>query len=336
MKVMLAKRSEGVEDAFETVAGEDGKLCVQFKYDGMRVQIHRKNGEVTVYTRRLEDVTEQFPDIVEAVQTNCTDESFIIEGEAVAYNPETGERLPFQKLSRRIKRKYDINKMAAEIPVTVFLFDCLYRQGESLLSTPYRGRWDALGELVAHQNKDLALAHTKITDKKAEVQGLMAQAEEEKQEGLMAKNLDAPYKPGSRVGYMVKLKQVMETLDLVIVAADWGEGKRSDWLASFTLACRVDGEFKTIGKMATGLTDEEFQEMTDRLEPLIVEESGRHVKVQPKIVVEVAYEEIQKSPTYESGYALRFPRLVQVREDMDPENSNDIEKVENLYETQQS
>ena len=156
----------------------------------------------------------------------------------------------------------------------------------------------------------------------------------EGQEGIMMKSIDAEYKPGNRVGYMVKLKPVMETLDLAIIAAKWSEGERAGWLGRLFLGCYNEetGEYEEVGKMATGLTEEELQEITDRLEPLIEREEGRKVFVKPEIIVEAEYEEIQKSPTYSSGYALRFPRLKSFRDDK--EEADSLEKVESLYEDQ--
>ena len=148
----------------------------------------------------------------------------------------------------------------------------------------------------------------------------------------MMKNLDAPYKPGSRVGYGIKIKPIKETLDLAISGAEWGTGKRSKWLSSFTLACKKDDDYLDIGKMGTGLNEKEFAEVTEKLKPLITSEDGKEVRVKPIILVEIGYEEIQKSPTYGSGYALRFPRLIRFRDDKD--EPDDLEKVESIYNEQ--
>ena len=161
-------------------------------------------------------------------------------------------------------------------------------------------------------------------------------------EGIMAKNLDAPYEPGLRVGNMIKIKPVLETLDLVIVGGEWGEGKRAGYLSSFVLACldKDTGEFLEIGKLGTGIKEKaesggvSFEELTETLKPYIIEEKGRDVKIQPKIVVEVAYEEIQKSPHYSSGFALRFPRLVRIRDDKSPEEADSLDRVVRIYEMQ--
>nr|MCK4929490.1 DNA ligase [Nanoarchaeota archaeon] len=159
------------------------------------------------------------------------------------------------------------------------------------------------------------------------------------EEGVMAKNLEGIYKPGSRVGYGVKVKPVMESLDLVIVGAEWGTGKRSGWLTSYVLACRKGDKFLEIGKVGTGIKELEeqgvsFKELTMKLNPLIISEEGKTVRIKPEIIIEVKYEEIQKSPTYDSGYALRFPRFVRLREDKALSDVSDISLVEDLYKGQ--
>ncbi len=331
IKSMLAKKVETIEDGFDEV----GKpAAIDYKYDGMRAQVHVKDGEVKVFTRRLEDVTEQFPDVVEAVEKNIDSENCIIDTEIVGYNPDTGGMIPFQKLSKRIKRKYDIQKLKAEIPVTVRPFDLIYLD-EPILEKKYSERWKKLQEIVAEEEKVMKMVDHAETSEEEKVGEMQQKSLSEGHEGIMMKSLDAEYNPGNRVGYMVKLKPVMETLDLAIIAAKWSEGRRSDWLGRLFLGCYDEekDEYLEVGKMATGLTDEKFQEITEKLKPLITKEEGRKVEVRPEVIVEVEYEEIQESPTYSSGYALRFPRMKQFREDK--EEADSLEKVRNLYEDQQ-
>lgn len=328
LKVMLAQKVNNVQEAIEAL----GKCAFEYKYDGARMQIHKQGKNVRIFTRRLDEVTKQFPDIVESVRKNISTEACIIEGEAIATDPKTGKPLPFQNLSRRIKRKYDIEKVLKEIPCRLNLFDINFLNGKNMLSTPFAERRKTL-EKIVKESGSIVLAKQLITDDPDEAERFYQEALELKQEGLMAKKLEAGYKPGSRVGYMLKIKPTMETLDLVIVGAEWGEGRRAKWLASFLLACRdtETGEFPPIGRMGTGLSDELFTEMTETLKPLILTETGKEVSIHPKIVVEVAYEEIQKSPTYGSGYALRFPRLVRVREDRGPDDATELSYVDQLY-----
>ncbi len=328
IKVMLAQKVNNVQEAI----GALGKCAFEYKYDGARMQLHKKGKVVRIFTRRLDEVTKQFPDIVSGTLKAVSAEACIIEGEAIATDPKTGKPLPFQNLSRRIKRKYDIEKVLKEIPCRLNLFDINFLNGKNLLSMPFADRRKTL-EKIVEESGSIVLAKQLVTDDPKEAEKFYQEALEIKQEGLMAKNLEAGYKPGSRVGYMLKIKPTMETLDLIIIGAEWGEGRRAKWLASFLLACRdtESGDFLPMGRLGTGLSDELFKEMTETLKPLIVKETGKEVSLRPKIVVEVAYEEIQKSPTYESGYALRFPRLVRVREDRGPDDATERSYIDQLY-----
>jgi DNA ligase-1 len=331
IKSMLAKKVETIEEGFEEV----GKpAAIDYKYDGMRAQIHVSDAEVTVFTRRLENVTEQFPDVVEAVEDHVDSDNCILDTEIVGYDPEDGGMIPFQKLSKRIKRKYDIQKLKSEIPVIVRPFDLIYLD-EPILEEGYSERWSKLNEIVEEEEEEMKMVDHAETEKAEKVQEMQQQSLSEGHEGIMMKNLEAEYKPGNRVGYMIKLKPTMETLDLAIMAAKWSEGRRSDWLGRLFLGCydEKNDEYMEVGKMATGLTDEQFQEITEKLKPLITKEEGRKVEVRPEVIVEVEYEEIQESPTYSSGYALRFPRMKQFREDK--EEADTMSKVKNLYEDQQ-
>ncbi|MDY6771581.1 MAG: ATP-dependent DNA ligase [Candidatus Nanohaloarchaea archaeon] len=335
IKVMLAQKSESMEEGFEDVADEDGVAALEAKYDGMRTQIHKQGDEIRVFTRRLEDVTKQFPDLVQAVEEHIDADECIIEGEAVAYDPDDHSQVPFQTMSKRIKRKYDIEQMVEEIPVVLHLFDITYLDGEGLLDEPLRDRLSRLDSILDPEDWVIDRAEHLETDDLDRANDFYQRILSQGHEGIMLKNLDAAYKPGSRVGYMVKLKPIMETLDLVAVRAKWSEGRKSDWLGRLFLACRdEDGELLEVGRMSTGFTDEELADLTERLEDLIIEEDGREVTLQPEVVIEVAYEEIQESPKYGSGYALRFPRFIQVREDLSVEEADSLAKVESLYRDQ--
>lgn len=327
---MLAKKVDTIEEGFEEV-GEPA--AIDYKYDGMRAQIHKKGDDVQIFTRRLEDVTEQFPDVKSAVKNNVDSDECIIDTEIVAYDPDDGSTIPFQQLSKRIKRKYDIQKLKEEIPVEVRPFDLIYKE-ESMLEKKYLARWESLKNIVEEEEQKVRMADHAETADPEKVQELQQKSLSEGHEGIMMKSMDAEYKPGNRVGYMVKLKPVMETLDLAIIGAKWGEGRRSNWLSRLKLGCWDEDrqEYRMVGRMATGLTDEQLEEITDKLKPLMVEEDGREVDVKPEVIIEAEYEEIQKSPNYDSGYALRFPRMKQFREDK--EEADSIEKIEDLYESQ--
>jgi len=338
IKVMLYQKVASAEEGFSRV----GKpAAIEYKYDGFRMQVHKKADKIIIYTRRLENVTRQFPDIVKACNRALKAKSCIVEGETIGLDPKTGQWLPFQRISQRIKRKHNIEQMVRDVPVMINMFDIVYLDGKNLLTEPFSNRRKLLEKTVSPVKDKVQLATEIITSDVAEAERFFVKSQSRGNEGVMMKTLDAPYKPGSRVGYGVKLKPVTETLDLVIVGAEWGTGKRATWLSSFVLGCRdpATGNFLTIGKMGTGVKEKEeqgtsFKQLTKLLKPLILSEHGKSVKINPKIVLEVGYEEIQKSPTYESGFALRFPRLVRLRDDRAPEEADTIIRIKNLYKNQ--
>ncbi|MEM7825877.1 MAG: ATP-dependent DNA ligase [Candidatus Aenigmatarchaeota archaeon] len=332
LQVMLGEKAESIKEVLD----EFKKIAAEYKYDGARVQIQKKEDKIWLFTRREEEVTKQFPDLVEYLRDALKTRECIVEGETLAVNPKTGMPLPFQVLSQRIHRKYDIEKMVKEIPVQVHLFDIVYLEGKQLFEKPFKERRKILEKVVKIIPGRVELAKQIVTNDLKELERFYQEALKEKQEGLMLKVLDSSYVFGRHVGTMYKIKPIMETLDLVIIGATYGEGLRAKWLSSYVLACRDPdtGEFLTCGMMGTGLTEEQFQLMTDALKDLITEEKGREVKIRPKIVVEVAFQEIQKSPNYSSGYALRFPRLVRIREDKGPEEADTIERLTELFKSQ--
>ena len=336
IKMMLALRAESIEEALKDIGTP---AAVEYKYDGFRLQVHKDDGKIKLFTRRLENVTEQFPDVVEAVQQNIKGHEFIIDCEAVGFDPKTNIYLPFQNISQRIKRKYGIEEIAKKYPVELNVFDIIAYHGKSIIAEPYEKRRKYVESIVNRKARVILPANQIVTSSKAEIEKFYKESLKAGNEGVMIKKLDAPYQPGSRVGHMLKFKPTMETLDLVIVGAEWGEGKRSSWLSSYILACRDMDGFMEIGRVATGFKEKEeegvsFSQLTELLKPLIVSEEGKIAVIKPKIVIEVSYEEIQKSPTYSSGYALRFPRLFRLREDKGPKDASTLADVERLYDSQ--
>lgn len=311
------------------------KVIVEFKYDGMRMAIHKKGDKIWIFSRRLENVTHQFPDVVEVVKKHVIAKECIIEGEGWPIDKKTGKPLPFQKLSQRVQRKYDIKKMAEEIPVKLNLFDVIYVDGEFLINKPLKERIKILEKIVKPGEK-IGIAERIISSDIKKIEEFYHKALDLNQEGVMLKNPDAPYVFGRHVGGWYKIKPTMETIDAVVIAAEWGEGKRSKWLTSYHIAVRDPdtGELLLCGKVSTGLTEEEYEKLTEILKPLIIKEEGKLAQIKPKIVVEVSYQEIQESPTYSSGFALRFPRIKRIREDKSVEEADTIQRLENLYKTQ--
>jgi len=326
-KVMLAEKAENLEKALEDAK----EPTIEFKYDGMRTLIQKEKDKIWLFTRRLENITKQFPDLVELCKNRIKVEKAILEGETIGI--KNRKAIPFQELSKRIHRKYEINKMVNEIPIQINLFDCLLVDNEQLINKPFNYRRKKLEEIIEPINGKFQLAEQMRTKDLKKAEEFYHRALNSGQEGVMVKNLNAPYQPGKRVGYMYKVKPEKESLDLVIVGAEWGQGRRATWLASFILAVRDEetGELLEIGKMGTGLTDEQFKEMTSRLRPLIEFEKDNIVHIKPKIVVEVGYQELQKSTNYKSGFALRFPKLIRIRDDKGVDEADTLERIKKLY-----
>ena len=328
IKPMLAQMAENVEEALKE---HRGKTAFEYKLDGARIQIHKLGDEVRIFSRRLTDVTASLPEIVEIVRKEVKAKEAILEGEVIAVN-ETGNPLPFQHLMRRFRRVHGIEDVSKRIPVKLYLFDLIYFDGQSLIDKPYIERRQKLAEISGK----ISLTKQIITDNVKDAQLFLEQAINAGHEGLVAKKLDSPYTPGVRGKKWFKIKKTLEPLDLVVVAAEYGYGRRHNWLSDYYLAARDEktGEFLIVGKTFKGLTDKEIIEMTSRLKELAIKEEGRRVIVVPKIVVEVAYNEIQKSPKYRCGMALRFARITRIREDKSPEEADTIQKIKEIYEKQ--
>ena len=328
IKPMLAQMAENTEEALKE---HGGKTAFEYKLDGARIQIHKSNGDVRIFSRRLSDVTKSLPEVVEIVRREVRSKRAILEGEVIALGRD-GNPLPFQHLMRRFRRVYDVQKMTEEIPVKLYLFDAIYVDGDSLIDAPYVERRKRLQEIAGN----IPLTRQIVTGDPQKAEEFLKEAVDEGHEGLMAKRLDGPYTPGVRGKHWFKIKETLEPLDLVIVAAEYGYGRRHKWLSDYHLAARdgETGEFVRLGKTFKGLTDEEMERMTERLKKIAVENKGHLVVVKPEIVVEVAYNEIQESPRYKCGMALRFARITRIREDKGPEEADTIQRVREIYERQ--
>jgi DNA ligase-1 len=324
IKAMLAQKVKTIADGFNAL----GKPCaIEYKYDGFRLIIHKKNNEVTLFTRSLEKVTNQFPEVVDYIKKYVKSKAVILDSEAVGYDKKTKEYKPFQDISQRIRRKYDIEKLQKELPVEINVFDIIYYNGKSLLQEPFEKRTAIIKKILKNQKYKIIHAKQIITGNEKEAKRFYKKALKDNQEGVMMKNLKSGYNPGSRVGHMLKIKPEERDYDLVITGAEYGSGKRYGWLSSFILSCydKKNKKFLEVGKMGTGIKEKSteksdsnnvsFDELTKTLIPLIKKEEGKSVKIKPKIIISVTYQEIQKSPNYNSGFALRFPRFTALRED---------------------
>jgi DNA ligase-1 len=331
--VLLAEKSPSLKEALESF----DKPALEYKYDGARIVIHKKGNDIRLYTRRLENVTKQFPELIGYVKEGVKAESCVIEGEMLGFDRKTGRPMPFQFLSQRIKRKYEIEKVVKDIPIQVNLFDIVYLNGDVLFDKTLKFRRKALERIIKPRPGKFQLAKQLVTKNLKKAENFYEEALKAGQEGLIVKNLEARYQPGRRVGYWLKVKPTMENLDLVIIGAQWGTGKRAGWVGSLVLGCKRGDEFLECGMIGTGIKEKEDQEgvtftqLTKLLKPYIESEKGKDLRIKPRVVVEVAYEEIQKSPNYASGYALRFPRVVRIRFDRKPEDADTLERIEKLY-----
>jgi len=321
VKPMLAEMADDAQ--------KDG-TAFEYKFDGARIQIHRKEDKVRIFSRRLTDVTDSIPEIVDFAKTQVKASEFLIEGEVVATGA-AGKPIPFQDLMRRFRRVHEIDDMAGKIPLKLYLFDALQVDGKTLIDQPYTDRWKILSQIAPEER----LAPRIITSDVEKVEGFMQSALKEGHEGLMAKSMTSNYSIGARGKKWFKIKPA-DKLDVVIVAADWGSGRRVGWLSNYHLAVRDEetGEFLVIGKTFKGLTDVEFEIITKRLQEIKTRDGRYTVYVKPAIVAEVAYNEIQKSPRYKSGFALRFARISRFRDDKGPEDAGTLQRLQQLYDKQ--
>jgi DNA ligase-1 len=328
LRPMLAQTAETVSEA---LAGFEGRAAVEEKLDGARVQIHRRGGECRLYSRRLQDLTGSLPDVVERIVGGLGAPAAILEGEVLPIDA-AGRVLPFQELMRRFRRVRDIERLTREIPVQLRLFEILQLADEPLIDQPYGARWSAL----ERARGALETVGRVLPASAAEGEAFYARVLADGLEGVMVKGLDTPYSPGSRGRGWLKVKRAT-SVDLVIVAADRGYGRRHGWLSNYHLAARDEetGRFEPVGKTFKGLTDAEFRAMTERLTALRVGEEGSTVFVEPRVVVEVLFSDLQKSPTYAVGLALRFARIARIRDDKSPAEADTVQHLRALFARQQ-
>ena len=325
VEAMLAQAGSAV-DAVEAWDG----VAVETKFDGARVQLHHDGAETRLFSRNLEEVTDALPEVVGAVG-GALDRPAILDGEVVAVD-EDGSPRPFQDVLRRLRRKHDVAAAREAVPVEFHAFDCLHAGGDDLLDAPFLERRERLSELLEGGDADFdgGVVDVRITESTEVIATREEAALAAGHEGIMLKNPESAYTPGNRGRNWLKRKPDVETLDLVVTGAEWGEGRRANYFGTFLLSVRDGEAFEPIGKVATGITDEELERLHERLVPHVRSESGTDVEIDPAVVFEVGYEEIQRSPTYGSGYALRFPRFVAVREDKSPADADSLERVERL------
>lgn len=322
LRPMLAQSAADVSDALERL----GEAAFEFKLDGARIQVHKADGRVRVYSRRMNDVTAAVPEVAEGV-AQIASPTLVLDGEALALRAD-GRPHPFQITMRRFGRRLDVAATRKQLPLSAFYFDCLYRDGESLIDKPAAERFAALARSVP----DNLLVRRKVTSDRTEAEAFLREARACGHEGVMAKSLSAPYEAGNRGSSWLKIKPA-HTLDLVVLAAEWGHGRRQGRLSNLHLGARDDkGGFMMLGKTFKGLSDSVLEWQTRRLLELQVDTDGYTVYVRPELVVEVSFNDVQTSPRYPAGLALRFARVKGYRPDKRAEDADTIETIRAIHE----
>jgi DNA ligase-1 len=316
---MLAQAATSVADALSAVC----PAAVEWKLDGIRVQVHRAGDDVAVFTRSLDDVTGRLPEVVEAVRRLAV-ESVVLDGEVLALGPQSRPR-PFQVTASRVGRRA---ADPTEIPLSTAFFDILHSGGADLLDEPGAARWEQLEQVVPD---DLRIRRTVAHDPRT-AEAVYREAVGAGHEGVVVKALDTPYEAGRRGGGWLKVKP-RHTLDLVVLAAEWGHGRRRGWLSNLHLGARDPGTggFVMLGKTFKGLTDELLRWQTARLRELATTDDGSVVHVRPELVVEVAFDGVQTSSRYPGGMALRFARVLRYREDKAAGEADTVDTVRALH-----
>lgn len=342
----LAERLPSAEKILEKVGPE---VIVEPKYDGFRAQVHINNGQVNIFSRNLERTTSMFPDLVAAVK-KIKVKSAIFDGEAIGYDPKNNKFLPFQETVQR-KRKHGVEAASKKLPLRLFIFDILYKDGRSLLNLPFSERRKIL-ESLKIKNSRVEITRQNIVTDPNEIRDLISKYLREGLEGALIKKIDAPYKAGARGYHWVKYKKttvegVADTIDCLVMGVYKGKGKRASFGTGAFLAGVYDskgGGFKTVSKIGTGLTDEQWRELDRRTKKIATREQSKEFVVEknlypdlwvkPSLVVEILADEITRSPLHSAGLALRFPRLIRFRDEKNPEDVTNIKELKKLFEMQ--
>jgi DNA ligase 1 len=325
---MLANPAEDVEEALERL----GEAAFEYKIDGARIQVHKAGDEVRVFTRHLQDATARVPEIVEWART-LSPRELVLEGEAIALRPD-GRPHPFQVTMRRFGRSKEVEAARREMPLQSFFFDVLHLEEEGpLVRLPYAERTKRLSQVVV----DTAQLPRLVTSRPEDAERFLHQALDAGHEGLMAKSLQAPYAAGQRGFHWLKLKSA-HTLDLVVLAVEWGSGRRKGWLSNLHLGARdaESGQFVMLGKTFKGLTDETLRWQTEKLSSLETRRDAYTVYVRPELVVEIAFSDVQESPRYPAGLALRFARVKRYRPEKPASEADTLQTVREIFERQRA
>ncbi|WAC06171.1 MAG: ATP-dependent DNA ligase [Methanoregula sp.] len=321
VRMMLAQ-SGSIADM---VAGH-GAVAAEYKYDGSRFQFHKKGNWCRMYSRRLEDVTGALPDVIQQL-LSATDHDVILDGEVIAI--KDGRPMPFQSVLRRFRRRHDVAEATAEIKLVPNVFDILFLNGETMIGLPLSERRKSLESTLK-----FFIAPQVVSDDPIIIEKTYQAALDAGHEGIMLKVLSSPYSPGQRGKNWIKIKPEVDTLDLAVVGAEWGEGKRAHVFGSFLVACQDQGRLVPLSRVATGFSEEQLAEVYELLKDSVISKSGKEVTFEPVLVFEVGYSELQVSPTYTGGFALRFPRFVRIRDDKDILEVETLDMIRERYQRQ--
>jgi DNA ligase-1 len=323
---MLADNAETAEALFTKF--KEPPMYSEYKYDGIRAQVHLLNSEVKIFSRNLADITRFFPEIEDAAKMIKENDSFILDGEIIAYR---GKPLSFQLLQRRLRK---ISRSDNDAPIKYLAFDLLYSNGSPLIQEPLEKRVQMLRRLT-FEDGTMGFSEQRAVSSAQEISDMFIESKSLGYEGLVVKDRFSPYTPGRRGSNWVKLKKELDTLDVVIVACEYGHGKRAGVISDYTFAVSDGPQLKVVGKAYSGLSDKEIAEMTELMKSLTIEDQGYRGIVRPQVVIEVAFDAIQKSNRHDSGYALRFPRIKRIRDDKSLSDIDSLERVKGIYENQQ-
>jgi DNA ligase-1 len=321
VRMMLAQQG-----TIEDMIREHGEIIAEYKYDGSRFQFHKKGNWARLYSRRLEDITGSLPDVIEKL-ISATEHDVILDGEVIAMKDD--KPMPFQSVLRRFRRRHDIAEAQDAIEMVPAVFDILYLDGETLIDLPLSERRKRLESSVT-----LFLAPQLVSGDVPEIERTYKAALDAGHEGIMIKVPASPYTPGQRGKNWIKIKPEVDTLDLAVIGGEWGEGKRAHVFGSFLVACQDRGKLIPLSRVATGLSDDQLAEVYDLLKDKVIKKSGKEVTFEPGLVFEVGYSELQVSPTYEAGFALRFPRFIRIRDDKDISDIETLNSIRERYQRQ--
>jgi DNA ligase-1 len=322
---MLADTADTAESLFQKF--KSPPMYSEYKYDGIRAQMHKVDREVRFFSRNLADVTRFFPELKESAKEIST-QSLILDGEIIAFS--NGKPLSFQLLQRRLRK---INHSVNDAPIKYLVFDVLYHNGNALIQESLKERVHILRKLNLPQNV-MGFSEQRLVFSPKEISDMFIESKTMGYEGLVVKDFSSPYTPGRRGSNWIKLKKELDTLDVVVVASEYGHGKRAGVISDYTFAVKDGPELKVVGKAYSGLTDTEISEMTEIMKNTTIQDQGYRQIVKPQVVLEVAFDAIQRSDRHNSGFALRFPRIKRIRYDKSVLEIDDIDKVRKIYETQ--